>query len=154
MLLSDASESLSSIKSLITPDCIKSSSVTTALFQESIQLKLKLFDTGDRLPDFANVAPYALIKSLSDSSALSIKPLALHKVVFYSCRVEEVSLKCCFPVILHRLHMVQGPWGYFRYHISCQYICTYVLSTTMLSLISPREHGENRKTFSKLESSK
>ncbi len=71
MLLSDASESLSSIKSLIIPDCIKSSSVTTAFFQESIRLKLKLFDTGDRLPDFANVA-HALIKSLSDSSALSI----------------------------------------------------------------------------------
>ncbi len=56
MLLSDANESLSSIKSLINPDCIKSSSVTTALFQESIRLKLKLFDAGDRLPDFANVA--------------------------------------------------------------------------------------------------
>ncbi len=63
MLLSDASESLSSIKSLIIPDCIKSSSVTTARFQENIWLKLKLFDTGDRLPGFANVA-HALIKSL------------------------------------------------------------------------------------------
>ncbi len=68
MLFSDASESLSSIKSLIIADCINPSSVTTALFQESIRLKLKLFETGDRLPDIANIA-HALIKSLSDSVA-------------------------------------------------------------------------------------
>ncbi len=56
MLFSDAPESLSSIKCLIIADCIKSSFVTTALFQESIRLKLKLFEAGTRLPDFANIA--------------------------------------------------------------------------------------------------
>ncbi len=38
MLLSDANESLSSIKSLINPDCIQSSSVTTALFTCNVHL--------------------------------------------------------------------------------------------------------------------
>lgn len=88
ILLADASESISSIKSVIIPGCIKSYSVTTALFPESIRLKLKLFDTGDRLPDFANVA-HTLIKSLSDSFALSIKPLSL--VQFQ--QVEKISQK-------------------------------------------------------------
>ncbi len=61
MLFSDASESLSSIKSLIIGDCIKSSSLITALFQESTPPNLKLFESGDRLPDFANIA-HALIR--------------------------------------------------------------------------------------------
>ncbi len=62
LLLSDASESLTSTKSLINPEWINSS-VIPALPQETTRLKLNMFHTSDRLPDFANVA-YTLIKSL------------------------------------------------------------------------------------------
>ncbi len=55
MLLSAAFESLGSTKSLITRDSIKSSSVIS-MFLKSMRLKLKLFETGERIPNFANVA--------------------------------------------------------------------------------------------------
>ncbi len=69
MLLSDASASLSSTKSLIIPECFIAFFCNIHPLQGSIRLKLKLFETGYRFPDFANVA-HTLIKSLSDSNVL------------------------------------------------------------------------------------
>ena len=56
MLVSGAPEPISSAKSLIIPEYIKSSSVLSGLSQESI--RLKLFETGEYPPclHFANVA--------------------------------------------------------------------------------------------------
>ncbi len=63
-LLSGIAESLTSVKSLIIHELTDCSSSLKSVLFHIIQLTLKLFDTGDRLPDFANIA-HPLVRSLS-----------------------------------------------------------------------------------------